>query len=93
VALSELATAYMRDMQVTEAKFLLRKLLSVNPDHVEAWSSLARIHAATFEMEEAQQALAHARSLYNDDDDTSLGTMIECLTILDKESISKTFDK
>jgi len=83
-----LATAYMRDMQLDEAKFLLRKLLSVNPDHVEAWSSLARIHAATFELDDAHQALAHARSLYNDDDDSQLGTMVECLEVLDKESNS-----
>lgn len=81
-----LASAYIRDNQLNEAKFLLRQLLSINPDHVEAWYSLARIHAATFELEEAQQALAHARSLYTDDDDASLGTMIDCLLVLDDDT-------
>ena len=81
-----LASAYIRDNQLDEAKFLLRKLLSINPDHVEAWYSLARIHVATFELEEARQALEHARSLYTDNDDSSLGTTIECLLVLDDDT-------
>lgn len=77
-----LATAYTKDGQIDEAKFLLRKLLSINPEHVEAWASLARIHAATFEIAEAQQAVAHANELYVDPSDSSLTTMIDCLAAL-----------
>ncbi|MBI2809460.1 MAG: tetratricopeptide repeat protein [Candidatus Melainabacteria bacterium] len=81
-----LANAYCRDLQLTEAKFLLRKLLSINPVHVEAWYALARIHAGTFELEEAKETLAQARSLYTDSDDASLGTMIDCLLLLEDET-------
>ncbi len=77
-----LATAYTKDGQISEAKFLLRKLISINPEHVEAWASLARIHAATFEIEEARQAVAQANELYLDPNDSSLTTMIDCLAAL-----------
>jgi tetratricopeptide (TPR) repeat protein len=75
-----LATAYYKDRQLDKAKFLLRKLLSINPDHVEAWDVLARIHAAEFDIPEAQEAISKALELYPDD--TQLKTMIDCLAAL-----------
>ncbi|HEY9733635.1 MAG TPA: tetratricopeptide repeat protein [Drouetiella sp.] len=83
-----LASAYIKEMQMTEAKFLLRKLLSINPDHVEAWTSLARIHLASFEIEAAQQALAEARALYVDDSDASIESMVDCLAMLEEPTSS-----
>jgi tetratricopeptide (TPR) repeat protein len=79
-----LATAYMKELQMSDAKFLLRKLLSINPDHVEAWTTLARIHIASFEIEAAQHALTEARALYVDDSDASIETIVDCLTMLEE---------
>ncbi len=78
--------AYITGQSAGRSQILAAEIALNHPDHVEAWYSLARIHTITFELEEAQQALVHARSLYTDDDDASLGTIIECLTVMDEES-------
>jgi predicted Zn-dependent protease len=84
-----LATAYLKAQELTEAKFLLRKLLSINPDHVEAWSSLARIHAATFDLDSARHAAAEARALYNEDRvDRNMSQLIDCLAQLDEKVVA-----
>jgi len=75
-----LATAYYRDGQMEQAKFLLRKLLSINPDHAEAWDILARIYAAELDIPEAQNAVAKALELYPEDN--NIKTLIDCLAAL-----------
>ncbi len=75
-----LATAYHKDGQPEKAKFLLRKLLSINPDHVEAWDSLARVYAAEFDLPEAQEAIAKAVELFPEE--TQMKTLIDCLAAL-----------
>lgn len=75
-----LATAYYKDGQLEKSKFLLRKLLSINPDHVEAWDILARIHASEFDLTEAQEAISKALEIYPDD--PQLKTIIDCLAAL-----------
>ena len=75
-----LATAYYKDGQLDQAKFLLRKLLSINPEHVEAWDILARIYTAEFDLTEAREAISKAEELYSED--THLKALIDCLIAL-----------
>jgi tetratricopeptide (TPR) repeat protein len=76
-----LATAYMKDRQPDQAKYLLRKLLSINPDHVEGWDSLARVYASELDLDEAQSAVQRSTELLPADSAT-LKAIIDCLAEL-----------